>query len=903
MIITETEVAYVFTFADESTIVIPKEQVFCLVITPQQETTDIYSGETLKFDYVVKGASAEDELLVDILNIVPDYGSFQDSKVIPDKEDTTKGVIEITSQNPWTDGVQYKIFIHAANGKGKTDTKVIVLTAKAFDAVFDVALEAAAGGEYAFEVKSNSPFNVVTTVDWITAAETKANYEWTGTITIAPNETNVYRSGFVQVIYNDWGGVAKEFYVLQEPAGDKATSISYIKYNIEDGTEGVKANHLTVIAAGKKTAVVTDGSESSNTYKYLILENVATQLEVGKVYDFVGTVVKNNTDRNDTWLTDVTATEVTGVEPVEWNFMDNYQYMNANTRFRTTIIYGVLEKENDIYCIKNLANETRPFIIDDAPFALDELVGKTVFLNAYKLYYHRYTDVTPNIYDIHVIATEVKAFELKEATTSLDFSFDKYYSFGIKPAEGISYTYNYFKVEDPTAEGAYATKSDIENAYSSSILNMLRNINSTYSVENYVNDYIWCKGETTISIRSTMEPVGDDEWLEVEAPAGTQFNVLAWAWDKDGPTGEYILKTIEKEAIPYENYLGFWRAAGGVWKIEEKTADKTYKVKGVFGDWNAELEFKYDGTVGKLVIPSQDMYSPTEWNGEYYVRVLDGPDGYFDPSNTTYEHVGEDIAAMFLNKDGYLEFKTLSQKFPNENVLIQAEYNITTGQYNGMYVGYYMGWASSIDPSEAYLAWGGNWKLGDTVITITPEENSDIYYTVTGLHPKQNVTLRAQFDMETNNVIIYGYQYAQGESEYTKDGHKYHYYAIAKTADGGLWVTGDKLVTLVMDEEGKVEVQPGTYQTDEMDEPAEYSAFGLAGFYAPTDDWDWESDNAVWYNLPATLEKADAAVSVASVKQNKVELKAAPAAAKSSTKSVKKERPMTLKEFRARLAK
>ena len=187
---------------DESTIVIPKEQVFCLVITPQQETTDIYEGETLKFDYVVKGASAEDDLLVDILNIVPDYGSFQDSKVIPDKEDTTKGVIEITTQNPWNDGVQYKFFIHAANGKGKTDTKVIVLTAKAFDAVFDVALEAAAGGEYAFEVKSNSPFTVETTVDWITAAETKANYEWTGTITIAPNETNVYRDGFVRVIYS-----------------------------------------------------------------------------------------------------------------------------------------------------------------------------------------------------------------------------------------------------------------------------------------------------------------------------------------------------------------------------------------------------------------------------------------------------------------------------------------------------------------------------------------------------------------------------------------------------------------------------------------------------------------------------------------------------------------------------
>ena len=56
-----------------------------------------------------------------------------------------------------------------------------------------------------------------------------------------------------------------------------------------------------------------------------------------------------------------------------------------------------------------------------------------------------------------------------------------------------------------------------------------------FSVENYVNDYIWCKGETTISIRSTMEPVGDDEWLDVEAPAGTvgfpaSFHIMIQNW-------------------------------------------------------------------------------------------------------------------------------------------------------------------------------------------------------------------------------------------------------------------------------------------------------------------------------------------------------------------------------------
>lgn len=862
VIITEEEDAYVFTFADESTIVIPKEQVFCLVITPQQETTDIYDGETLKFDYVVKGASAEDDLLVDILNITPNYWAFEHSKVVPDEADATKGVIEITSQT-WDDGTQYKIFIHAANGKGKTDTKVIVLTSKVFDAVFDVALETAAGGEYAFEVKSNSRINVVTTVDWITAAETKANYEWTGTITIAPNETNVYRSGFVQVIYDDWGGVAKEFYVLQEPAGDKATSISYIKNSFEDGKEGVKANHLTVIAAGEKGALVTDGSE----YMVVVLKEGQTALESGKVYDFVGTVSKVEFENGD-WpldacLTDAVATVATDVEPVEVEFMSKYIYFDWSwTRYNTTIVYGKLEKEEDAYFISrpDFGARGKNYILTDpaASLKFDELVGKNVFVNAWLLC-STWTEGEPDA--ITLLPVEAKAFELKEATTSLEFSFDKYYSFGIKPAEGISYTYNYFKVEDPKAEGAYATKSDIENAYTSDILNMLQRLGPTYneehpiySVEDYVNDNIGGKEETTISLSSSW---GYDGEKNIEYnPAGTQYNVLAWAWDKNGPTGEYILKAIEKEAVPYKNYLGYWQTQNGVWKVEEQEANKTYKVRGVLGDWDNVLEFRYDN--GNMMLIGQDINSPEyrDWGEDpgYYVRVLAGYYG----SNLTYEDVlGKDFAAAFVRKDGNMVFTPLGVAGYRTNYMMQNLFNISSGNWGGyyQYMSLYTS-AAPIDPSEEFLAWSGDWNLGDVTITITPQENSDRFYDVVGLIPGENVPITAEFDMSTGNIEIYGYQWVN--ANYKKNNHKYQYYLVGQPdAEGVTWITGDKLATLSMAEDGKsATVEAGVCS---YDDETPYAKFGLVGHYEPTDDWDFEGENAILFDLPNTLIRPSAA--------------------------------------------
>ena len=377
---------------------------------------------------------------------------------------------------------------------------------------------------------------------------------------------------------------------------------------------------------------------------------------------------------------------------------------------------------------------------------------------------------------------------------------------------------------------------------------------------------------------------------------GTQFNILAWVWDEDGPTGEYILTTIEREAVPYEKFIGYWETYSGVIKIEQKVEGETYTARGLFGDWNAELEFKYDAKNGKLIIPSQDMYTPEDWGDGYHVCVLDNLNGYWQQQGVdvavSYEDVGQDIAAMTLYSDDEVMFHPRNCVSNNYPYLALNYFNVETGAFDGWDNLYYVSsYSYRTDPSEGYLAWSGSWKLGDNVITITPVENSDREYTITGLHPTMDITVWAYYNMDKGTVDIYGYQ--NSGKDYTKDGHKYRYYLVGKPAEEGVeWITGDKLASFVKNEDGTYSVVPGTCS---YDNETLYAKFGLVGNY--TDIWDWEGDEAIVFDLPNTLEPA--APAAAPKKMNKVELKSmqeveAPA---------KDARIITLKEFRDNLKK
>ena len=200
----------------------------------------------------------------------------------------------------WDDDVEYKIFVYAANGNGKTDIKAIVVNSKYFDAELAIAeaeIAPAAGGEFSFDVLCDEEFVITTDAEWLTAVETKAQYEWHGTINAEKNETNWYRSAHVTVsnLYDD---PIKQFEVIQAPADEIATSINAIKYQTEDGKENVIANNLTVVAAGAIGILVTDGS---GAFMPILMKEGEAIPEVGKVYNFVGTVslIIDETEHSD----------------------------------------------------------------------------------------------------------------------------------------------------------------------------------------------------------------------------------------------------------------------------------------------------------------------------------------------------------------------------------------------------------------------------------------------------------------------------------------------------------------------------------------------------------------------------------------------------------------------------
>ena len=861
--IEETETAWVFTLADNTSFTIPKaepEVPFAIVLEVEPGTSLLYD-EKMSIPYSVSGVEEGDEITMDVLNIVPNYNGIE-YEIIPANEGNfASGKIELTCKQ-WTfDDMLFKVFVYAANGKGKTDIKCIATTVKAVEAVFDAKLVDAGEQTIQFDFKANEEnLKVVTDVDWITLEPaTKANFEWHGSVIVAANETNVYRNGHVKVVYT-WDEnqvfMDNEFEILQEPATDKATSISYIKNSFEDGKEGVKANHLTVIAAGKKTAVVTDGSESSNTYKYLILENVATQLEVGKVYDFVGTVVKNNTDRNDTWLTDVTATEVTGVEPVEWNFMDNYQYMNSTTRFRTTIIYGVLEKENDIYCIKNLADENCPFIIDDAPFALDELVGKTVFLNAYKLYYHRYTDVTPYIYDIHVIATEAKVVNFTPESSVKYLDDDLCFYSKISSPDNVNY-WSWCKNGYPEDSFVGYTEDDVKVFMQSQSLNLLQNI--AYST---IEEYIQNTTATGVCSYNWQVFNGQVSWLALEI-------------GEDGfPTGQYLIKTDARKIVPYEYYLDTWKVQNDYWTITEKEKGVSYNVTGICNTKRSQynedgekivIEALYDAKTGAFTLASQEIAPPYERGNSVLTDYLTA-EGYVDGNwqIAPYEKVGETMLNVTLRKvsvddDEFMYF--VPTDLNAYTYLCFATHNITdnymwgTWGTNWTYIRYTRGYRDvTPDPADAYSAWIGQWKLGDDTITISPKEVNETLL-MSGFGEK-DVEQIVFFDTNTGNIE---FKHVRSGITYKQGSRYYEYYGVGQDEnDAFVWGDNNTVATFAMQEDGSATIVP----TESFRWVSPYgdiygSSWSMIGtFYGGnwdsdrwmTSDGTWMVARSVWFN-------------------------------------------------------
>ena len=198
------EEAVVFTLADGSTITIPKEQAFELVIG---KDFVVESAETVSIPYTVKNATKN--------TVVDAFPGGAYKAVVKEAEDKASGTVEVTApeKEKVEDG---QVLVWADNGAGKTSIKKLAFEGAVFS-VTPVDEVAAEGADIEVKVVSNLEFKVEPAVDWITYVETRAVKESTVVLKVAAN-TGAVRTGDVKILRADNDKLLQTISIAQKAA-------------------------------------------------------------------------------------------------------------------------------------------------------------------------------------------------------------------------------------------------------------------------------------------------------------------------------------------------------------------------------------------------------------------------------------------------------------------------------------------------------------------------------------------------------------------------------------------------------------------------------------------------------------------------------------------------------------
>lgn len=198
------EEAVVFTLADGSTITIPKEQAFELVIGKEAV---VGSGETVSIPYTVKNATKN--------TVVDAFPGGAYKAVVKEAEDKASGTVEVTApeKEKVEDG---QVLVWADNGAGKASIKKLTIEGTVFT-VTPVDEVAAEGADIEVKVVSNLEFKVEPAVDWITYVETRAVKESTIVLKVAANTGDV-RTGDVKILRADNDKLLQTISIAQKAA-------------------------------------------------------------------------------------------------------------------------------------------------------------------------------------------------------------------------------------------------------------------------------------------------------------------------------------------------------------------------------------------------------------------------------------------------------------------------------------------------------------------------------------------------------------------------------------------------------------------------------------------------------------------------------------------------------------
>ena len=801
----ETDEAVIFTLSDGTVFQLAKELPFCIKFTNADDIT-IMAGETAYVGYTLQGVGEKDVTEVGILTATPGF----DAEVEPYAGQNDAGIISITN-NDEDDSKEHSVYVFAANGKGKTDIKGLHFASTRLQAVLSVQVVPAAGGDsFQLNVKANEDYTVEVSPaaqSWITVEQpTRALYNDKLTVTVAPNETNAYRSGTVSLISKESQEVLDQIDVLQAPASTEATDLASVAV-LPDGT-GVTVYNVTAIAASDSKAIVTDGQ----AFMYVN----AKGLYEG-VFDLNGT---KNTDEAGFAYIDVKSLNMKmDQDPAEVDPHAAFYYYASGANGYTyffTVINGKVGKSKGLFYVEDSTGAVQ-LLLPDAPedLGLEALVGKYAAVKAWVI--NGEEDKDENLF-LNAIATDVKALSFADPGWAI--SYDQENNDAVSVAAGASDSFLFSCLSE---QDILANYKSIDNFLAAAPFD---NVDNFYYTTWYYNvlfgydfDYIYSALVKTGPYEDNIKNLG----------FGKHY-IIAVGVDEDGAlTGAFACKEIEKISPygfrTYGDYLGEYtftnsNGVNEVWTFSENVAGESYLVSGIAGIAAANLgggqvaSAEFDPASGLVSFSNQAL---GEWdnNGtpltDKFVAVWYSGSNF--SSNESY--MGDPLILSFgMDQEENIDIIVESDSYgPLEGFGYIA--TTATGSMAGKYGAVKFDNAKLVkgvvapEPEIEYEDYLGEWALGTSVWTIA-QKTAGESYSITGI--------AGQDGFPAVEALFENGQIKVSEADFGADGEGYELYLSGIITSGGKGYISypfnsdapDLLFTGKLDSEGNIKLNPGS---------------------------------------------------------------------------------------------
>lgn len=877
---------YIVLVVGATEVQIPKEKAFTLTFTTI-ENNGVDAGKTAAFPYVISGVNASDETDVDVIGIIGDWTA----EVVP--ADNASGVLNVTA----TETETAKITVYAANHKGKTDIRTLKFEAGVLEAIIETHDIEWEGGELDLAVKTNQAYHIFVPAaaeEWISVVPATRVRVDNYTIAVAKNETGSYRTATLEVLDVN-GNSVKDIEVLQYANPSAATDLASI-VALPDG-KTVVANQLTVVAASKVSAIVTDGEN----FSYVTNCTAAP----GTVIDVTGT---KKTDDMELGFIEATDVKVNAeAEPVEVDPKENYLYYGVGANgyeYFYTSNNGFVSVKDGVYYVTGL-EEPQQFVIEDPTQDLSALDGKLVALSGWvKAVDYEYGVKE----DILTVLTDIR-----EVVLTPEAGWNPYYGGPNSGESGYPEVIGN-EVSNPQEDVFYAlnvvSAADVEEYGSLDNLLISGILETSDNVLYYAWLYSYYYGLDFDTAFGYLAYNDSETESYREFPYGTYYIIAAGVDTEGRLTGKYAISAFEKEdpsiKMAYEDYLGTWMVNGSEWTISQREAGVSYNIDGMPGSsamasrgGNTTVIGQYDAEKGQLYVMEQLMASyddPSQYNYGPLKDYLSGRFAYGSSSYNNYPENGDPAPIFFFvgYKDGTYALEAGECDYATFSSF-RFHWVIQTGEYAGMGNTYgettipIKGVTKVNKVAGKYEDFLGTWKVGeDEDVWTIAEKKAGETYTVTGIygfdqlysHPQ---SVEGGFDASTGEFFIMEQYLGQFDSDATGAFGDYHY-GMCSDNVCGIFVYGSsaysaypnntktptRVFTGSFDPSGAVQLSPGS---------CTYGTFAALGF-----SWSiLNGENAGRGNyysnavtvLPATMVKVSAgSTSVRTAKQEA----AAPAA-------------------------